>query len=339
MQQQEAHDAIVAGLHADKTNLDAEVVTLAKALDQGQQQLELQHTHLDQQQTALQLKDAALETLRQQVSDLLQQQQQDRATLHTQQQQLTQHQHDHQRVLEQESAATMTIHDVTARLDRTLRQLEQSETERHVHQEARAALQREVELLRNRAELSPSEVEGLRNTVQQHEVEIDALTAVQRTLEERCQALHTHNTELQVARDESRDAQDKVQVELKAVQAQLKATQDELSNSRQQQRQLGMELKTAVATAQAAQDQDAQQLQFALAQCYRDVLDTIQTLAHVDGAHLPPTSNSAAASPRQQLQQLRASVDHVKQRVLLRHRDTQGQAQELSEQSHGLQVC
>eukprot|EP00045_Choanoeca_perplexa_P013165 m.147453 g.147453 ORF g.147453 m.147453 type:complete len:1321 (-) comp16260_c1_seq1:206-4168(-) len=332
-------EALVANLRASKATRDSEVVTLAQALDQAKLQLEAQHTSLEKLQHALQQNDSAKQMLEQHVTELREQQQLDHATLDAQQQQLHQQQRDCQEALEQKSAATVAVHDITARLDRTLRQLEQSEADRNAHQEARGTLQREVERLRDRAELTPAEVESMSNAVEQKEVEIEAMTTVQRTLEERCQALHAHNTQLQQERDGSQHAYDTLQSDLQAARSQLQVTQAELDHSHQQQQQLGLDLSAAVTQAKMAQDQDAKQLQFALAQCHHDVLDLIQALNQMDNIPSPLRVHTNPDTPLQQLQQLRASVEEAKQHVLLRHRNSQGHAHELDEVSQGLQAA
>lgn len=320
----------------DRRRLEAELVTLAKALDERQSQIEEQQTQLARLAHTQQHKDNGLQQLLQQVTDLLDQQQCDRQELHVLQQHATQQQHDLQLHREQEDAATMAVHDVTARLDRTVRQLEEAEQAKDALHHAHCQLQREVEVLRNRAELSPSEVVALNNTLEQQEAELEASRNLNITLEERCQALRKHNEDLQETCQDWEQAHQTLRTEMQTVQAQMETEQLQLNKTKEQHQQQVLELTTAVANAQEEQRRHAQQQRFAMTQCHRDVLDAIQVINQTEklSEQSLPTSETTA----DQGQQLRSSVEQLKQHVLWQHRSMEAEARELNDQCQGLQV-
>lgn len=312
-------------------------MTLAKALDQQQHHAEQQQAQLATLAQAQQHKDRGVEVLQQQVTDLLQQQQRDQAELDTRQQQLAQQQQDLELRQEQEAAATMAVHDVTARLDRNVRQLAEVQQAKDMLQHAHWQLQREVEVLRNRAELTPVEVTLLNNTLQQREQELEASSTLHATLEERCQALQRHNQDLQETCQDWEQEHQAVLAELHTVQSQLDEARTEQKQLAERYQRQAAELTTAVANTQDDHRRQAQQQRFAIAQCHRDVLDTLQALSPAD--RLAEQSLPETETTVDQVQRLRTSVEQLKQHVLWQHRSLQGETRELSDQSQGLQVC
>eukprot|EP00730_Choanoeca_flexa_P002870 TRINITY_DN11213_c0_g1_i2.p1 TRINITY_DN11213_c0_g1~~TRINITY_DN11213_c0_g1_i2.p1 ORF type:complete len:1213 (+),score=355.32 TRINITY_DN11213_c0_g1_i2:225-3641(+) len=328
----------LGSLRTANEKLEQEVRTLAQALDKSQQQHD-QQALLDQQ----------IYRERQEHTVIVAALESEVRSITSARDELAQHLEDYRNRLkqqqlaieltqEQDTATTLAVNDLSAQLDRVKRSLAQVEQERNSARQQVSKLQQSVTALQQRADVTPDVMTNLHATLKEREEEVSTLSRLRCTLEERCAFLEKSNQQLRDEADRGQDEQEQLQGQLQAMQAELNAARSELSRCNNQHLQEVSQLRTDLANAQDEQRRGTTQLAYTLAQCHRDVLDTIQVLSQ--GEHSTAlTVIEDGDDTNDIIERLRSGVEQVKRTLLLRDTRQSDRAQELEGQAGDLQIA